>query len=63
MKVVRIVLGIFGILVVLFAGGCALIFLPMAAKPDGWLVIALFSGVPALIGALIATWAFRRRNP
>ena len=61
MKVFRIIVGIFGVLLALSAGGCGLFFLPIAAKPDGTLMVALISGVPTLIGISMAMWGFRGR--
>ncbi len=61
MKVLRIIVGIFGALLAFSAGGCGLFFVSMAAKPDGTLMVALISGVPTLIGVFMAMWGFRRR--
>jgi hypothetical protein len=55
MKVLRIIIGIFGLIIAIFCGGCGLYFL--AVEPTALLI----GGVPAAIGGLIAWWAFRRR--
>ena len=68
MSLGRRLLGIFAILVAVFAGGCGLLFLVSglnelsAGRNDyGVSVIApVLGGVPALIGGLIAWWALRR---
>jgi hypothetical protein len=68
MSLVRRLVGIFGILLAVFAGGCGLIFLVSglsevaAGRNDyGVSVIGpLLGGVPALIGGLIAWLAFRK---
>lgn len=62
MTAIRIIIGIFGCLLAISAGGCGLFFLPIATKPDGTAIVALMSGVPTLIGILLAAWAFRRRT-
>ena len=66
MSLGRRLIGIFAILLAVFAGGCGLLFLAngvtelSAGRNDyGMTVIGpLFGGVPALIGGLIAWWAF-----
>ncbi len=63
MKVLRIILGIFGSLIALFCGGCGLVF--VAGGPNHLEMLALASVLgflPAALGGLLAWWAFRRRN-
>jgi hypothetical protein len=68
MSVGRRLVGIFGILVAIFAGGCGLMFLisgltelAKGRSDYGVSIIGpLVGGVPALIGGLIAWWAFRK---
>lgn len=55
MKALRIIIGIFGLLVAIFCGGCGLYF--MSIEPTA----PLIGGLPAAAGGLIAWWAFRRR--
>jgi uncharacterized membrane protein YdbT with pleckstrin-like domain len=56
MSMVRIVFAVVGALVMLFSGGCALMFVPEALRGGGyadWPAIALFAGPPFLAGLLI----------
>jgi hypothetical protein len=67
MSLARRLLGIFGILLAVFAGGCGLLFtasglteLAAGRNDYGVSIIApVLGGVPALIGGLIAWWALR----
>jgi hypothetical protein len=69
MSLGRRLLGIFGILLAVFAGGCGLLFLissvtELAAGRSDYgvsIIGQVVGGVPAVIGGLIAWWAFR--NP
>lgn len=68
MSLARRLFGIFGILVAVFAGGCGLMFLASglseisAGRSDyGVSIIGpVVGGIPAVIGGLIAWWAFRK---
>jgi membrane protein DedA with SNARE-associated domain len=54
----------FAVLVMLFSGGCSLFFLPAASKPHTyvpWSAIAIYGGIPFLVGSLIL-WASMRRK-
>lgn len=55
MKVLRIIAGIFGLLIAVFCGGCGLFFTNVYPPA------VLIGGAPAVVGGLIAWWAFRRR--
>lgn len=67
MSLARRLIGIFGILLAVFAGGCGLLFtvsglmeLSAGRNDYGVSVIApVMGGVPAVIGGLIAWWALR----
>jgi uncharacterized membrane protein len=68
MKLLRTLVGIVGIPLAVFAGGCGLLFFASgvtelsAGRNDyGMTVIGpLVGGVPALIGGLVGWWAFRK---
>jgi hypothetical protein len=68
MSVGRRIVGIFGILLAVFAGGCGLLFLigglsELSAGRNDYgvsIISPVMGGVPALIGGLIAWWAFRK---
>ena len=68
MSIARRLVGIFGILLAVFAGGCGLLFLASglselsAGRSDyGVSIIGpVVGGIPAVIGGLIAWWAFRK---
>lgn len=62
MKVVRIIIGTFGALLALFGGGCLLFLAPLVSGSKDGILLALWSGVPALIGILLAWWGFKRRT-
>jgi hypothetical protein len=55
-NLLRIIVGIFGLLVALFCGGCALYFIDV--EP----LAIVIGGVPAVAGGLIAWRAFRHRR-
>jgi hypothetical protein len=71
MSLARRLFGIFGILVAVFAGGCGLLFLAsglneLASGRNDYgvsIIGPVLGGVPALIGVLIAWWAFRKPRP
>lgn len=66
----RIVFAVIGVSVMLFSGGCSLIFLwelvdyAGAATWDVFLIVALYGGVPFALGVLVTWLALRpRRRP
>ena len=62
MKALRIIVGIVGVLVALFAGGCGIFFLSVDPSRDMMWIAIPFGLVPAAIGVLVAWWAFKRRD-
>lgn len=67
MKALKIVVGVIGVLVAVFAGGCGLFYFgigvmtALEGRDDyGFIVISLVIGIlPGIIGGLAAWWAFR----
>lgn len=71
MTVVRILLGLVGLLVALFAGGCAAIlygqmlfdpFQRSYVDASGIGIVAVLGVLPAVLGGLLAWWGLRPRK-